>query len=159
MPPRSSSPICERSLDLTLIGIGRRDIPQCSSKHFHMEAFYRTFSGGQRPSWAHSPNGWLDARQTAGTPTGPATPATVFGGLTLCPSLGGESSAARSWRCRSLCVLAVRSLSRFSSSGFRRSYASRRRYPDNLRPAYFVWSNCFENMKTKAIGPHEICRT
>src|SRR5664279_642352 len=48
MPPRSSSPICERSLDLTLIGIGRRDIPQCSSKHFHMEAFYRTFSGGQR---------------------------------------------------------------------------------------------------------------
>src|ERR1035437_4878799 len=50
MPPRSSSPICERSLDLTLIGIGRRDIPQCSSKHFHMEAFYRTFSGGQRPS-------------------------------------------------------------------------------------------------------------
>src|ERR1035438_6318616 len=50
MPPRSSSPICERSLDLTLIGIGRRDIPQCSSKHFHMEAFYQTFSGGQRPS-------------------------------------------------------------------------------------------------------------
>src|ERR1035441_8175029 len=50
MPPRSSSPICERSLDLTLIGIGRRDIPQCSSKHFHTEAFYRTFSGGQTPS-------------------------------------------------------------------------------------------------------------
>src|SRR5471030_3055221 len=50
MPPRSSSPICERSLDLTLIGIGRRDISQCSSKHFHMEAFYRTFSGGHRPS-------------------------------------------------------------------------------------------------------------
>src|SRR5664279_310014 len=50
MPPRSSSPICERSLDLTLIGIGRRDIPQCSSKHFHMEAFYRTFSGGQGTS-------------------------------------------------------------------------------------------------------------
>src|ERR1017187_3624266 len=50
MPPRSSSPICERSLDLTLIGIGRRDIPQCSSKHFHMEALYRTVSGGQRPS-------------------------------------------------------------------------------------------------------------
>src|SRR5471032_2220044 len=49
MPPRSSSPICERSLDLTLIGIGRRDIPQCSSKHFHMEAFYRTFSDGHRP--------------------------------------------------------------------------------------------------------------
>src|ERR1035441_2808909 len=49
MPPRSSSPICERSLDLTVIGIGRRDIPQCSSKHFHMEAFSRTFSGGQRP--------------------------------------------------------------------------------------------------------------
>src|ERR1039457_2792000 len=49
MPPGSSSPICERSLDLTLIGIGRRDIPQCSSKHFHMEAFYQTFSGGQRP--------------------------------------------------------------------------------------------------------------
>src|ERR1035441_2477080 len=38
------------SLDLTLIGIGRRDIPQRSSKHFHMEAFYQTFSGGQRPS-------------------------------------------------------------------------------------------------------------
>src|ERR1039458_2671339 len=50
MPPRSSSPICERSLDLTLIGIGRRDIPQCSPKHFRMEVFYRTFSGGQRPS-------------------------------------------------------------------------------------------------------------
>src|ERR1019366_1106793 len=50
MPPRSSSPICERSLDLTLIGIVRRDIPQCSSKHFHTEAFYRTFSGGQTPS-------------------------------------------------------------------------------------------------------------
>src|SRR5450759_5162136 len=50
MPPRSSSPICERSLDLTLIGIGRRDIPQCSPKHFFMEAFYRTFSGGRRPS-------------------------------------------------------------------------------------------------------------
>jgi hypothetical protein len=29
-------------------------------------------------SWAHSPNGWLDARHTARTPTGPATPATVF---------------------------------------------------------------------------------
>ena len=29
---------------------------------------------------------------------------------------------------------------------------SRRRYPDNLRPAYFVWSNFFENMKTKGIG-------
>src|ERR1035438_6580559 len=51
MPRRSSSPICERSLDLTLIGIGRRDIPQCNSKHFHMEAFYQTFSGGQRPSF------------------------------------------------------------------------------------------------------------
>src|ERR1017187_978026 len=50
MPPRSSSPICERSLDLTLIGIGRRDIPQCSPKHFLMQMFYRTFSGGQRPS-------------------------------------------------------------------------------------------------------------
>src|ERR1035437_3842246 len=50
MPPRSSSPICERSLDLTLIGIGRLDIPQCSPKHFRMEVFYRTFSGGQRPS-------------------------------------------------------------------------------------------------------------
>src|ERR1022692_4056479 len=49
MPPRSSSPICERSLDLTLIGIGRRDIPQCSPKHFLMQMFYRTFSGGQRP--------------------------------------------------------------------------------------------------------------
>src|ERR1035441_5555708 len=50
MHPRSSSPICERSLDLTLIGIGRRDIPQCSPKHFLMQMFYRTFSGGQRPS-------------------------------------------------------------------------------------------------------------
>src|ERR1035437_1891563 len=50
MPPRSSSPICERSLDLTLIGIGRRDIPQCSPNHFLMQMFYRTFSGGQRPS-------------------------------------------------------------------------------------------------------------
>src|ERR1035437_5549441 len=50
MPPRSSSPICERSLDLTLIGIGRRDIPQCSPKHFLMEVFYRTFSGGRRHS-------------------------------------------------------------------------------------------------------------
>src|ERR1035441_8748922 len=30
-------------------------------------------------SWAHSPNGWLDARHTARTPTGPATPATVLG--------------------------------------------------------------------------------
>src|ERR1035441_2404639 len=50
MPPRSSSPICERSLDLTLIGIGRRDIPQCSPKHFLMQMFDRTFSGGQRPS-------------------------------------------------------------------------------------------------------------
>src|ERR1035437_8534710 len=49
MPPRSSSPICERSLDLTLIEIGRRDIPQCSPKHFFMQMFYRTFSGGQRP--------------------------------------------------------------------------------------------------------------
>src|ERR1035437_3536190 len=49
MPPRSSSPICERSLDLTLIGIGRRDIPQCSPKHFLMEVFCRTFSGGRRP--------------------------------------------------------------------------------------------------------------
>src|ERR1035437_5489716 len=38
-------------------------------------------------SWAHAPNGSLDARHTAGTP-GPATPATGFGGLTLCPSLG-----------------------------------------------------------------------
>src|SRR5450759_4319459 len=49
MPPRSSSPICERSLDLTLIGIGRRDIPQCSLKHFLMQMLYRTFSSGQRP--------------------------------------------------------------------------------------------------------------
>src|SRR5450759_4626985 len=50
MPPRSNSPICERSLDLTLIEIGRRDIPQCSPKHFFTQMFYRTFSGGQRPS-------------------------------------------------------------------------------------------------------------
>src|SRR5450759_255781 len=49
MPPRSNSPICERSLDLTLIEIGRRDIPQCSPKHFFTQLFYRTFSGGQRP--------------------------------------------------------------------------------------------------------------
>src|SRR5450759_4638736 len=49
MPPRSNSPICERSLDLTLIEIGRRDIPQCSPKHFFTQMFYRTFSGGQRP--------------------------------------------------------------------------------------------------------------
>src|ERR1039458_7632987 len=55
MPRRSSSPICERSLDLTLIGIGRRDIPQCNSKHFHMEALYKTFSGGQRPSFSPPP--------------------------------------------------------------------------------------------------------
>src|ERR1035437_4695583 len=50
MPPRSSSPICERSFDLTLIEIGRRDIPQCSPKHFIMQMFYRTFSNGRRPS-------------------------------------------------------------------------------------------------------------
>src|ERR1017187_9246370 len=62
MPPRSSSPICERSLDLTLIGIGRRDIPQCSPKHFLMQMFYRTFSSGQRPS---DPGGWY----TSGTKT------------------------------------------------------------------------------------------
>src|SRR5450759_1666634 len=52
MPPRSNSPICERSLDLTLIEIGRRDIPQCSPKHFFTQMFYRTFSGGQRPRLA-----------------------------------------------------------------------------------------------------------
>src|ERR1017187_3144035 len=143
MPPRSSSPICERSLDLTLIGIGRRDIPQCSSKHFHMEAFYRTFSGGQRPSWAHSPNGWLDARHTAGTPTGPATPATVFGGLTLCPSLG-ESFRKPFLALLCLCVLAARRLSRFSGRGLRRPYASRMRYPDNLCRPPLVWSNFFK---------------
>src|ERR1035437_3349866 len=56
MPPRSSSPICERSLDLTLIGIGRRDIPQCSPKHFLMEVFCRTFSGGRRPSQENKKN-------------------------------------------------------------------------------------------------------
>src|ERR1035441_10336045 len=50
MPSRSSSPICESSLVLALIVIGRRDIAQCSSKHFHMEAFYQAVSGGQRPS-------------------------------------------------------------------------------------------------------------
>src|ERR1035437_1515536 len=49
MPPRSNSPICERSLDLTLIEIGRRDIPQCSPKHSFTQMFYRTCSGGQRP--------------------------------------------------------------------------------------------------------------
>src|ERR1035438_4656846 len=129
MPPRSSSPICERSLDLTLIGIGRRDIPQCSSKHFHMEAFYRTFSGGQRPSWAHSPNGWLDARHTAGTPTGPATPATVLGASSFYRFLGGEVAEASSWRLLYLCVLAARVL----RQGFRGPYTSPMGwYPDNL---------------------------
>src|ERR1035441_4360888 len=52
MPPRSSSPICERSLGLTLIGIGGRDIPQCSLKHFLMQMLYQTFSGGHRTSEA-----------------------------------------------------------------------------------------------------------
>src|SRR5450759_3067533 len=42
-----------------------------------------------------------------------------FGGLTLCPSLGGEFSEARSWR-GCTCVLAARRLSRFSGRGFRR---------------------------------------
>src|ERR1035437_7254239 len=70
MPPRSSSPICERSLDLTLIGIGRRDIPQCSSKQFHTEAFYRTFSGGQRPSRFASP---ASTKRIAPTRSGSAT--------------------------------------------------------------------------------------
>src|ERR1035437_7378374 len=51
MPTSSSSPICERSFDLTLIEIGRRDIPQCSPKHFIMQMFYRTFSSGRRPSY------------------------------------------------------------------------------------------------------------
>src|ERR1035437_9547744 len=32
--------------------IAHRDIPQCSPKHFLMEVFYRTFSGGRRPSAA-----------------------------------------------------------------------------------------------------------
>src|SRR5208283_1334586 len=49
MPSRSSSEICERSLDLTLIGIGRRIIPQCAQKHFFREAFYKTSSGGRKP--------------------------------------------------------------------------------------------------------------
>src|ERR1035437_7180709 len=53
MPPRSNSPICERSLDLTLIEIGRRDIPQCSPKHSFTQMFYRTLSGGQTPSSLH----------------------------------------------------------------------------------------------------------
>src|SRR5208283_1801726 len=84
MPPRSSSPICERSLDLTLIGIGRRDIPQCSPKHFRMEVFYRTFSDGQRPSQppfspptsaAPSPSDTLDrSTQAALAPIGPPKP-------------------------------------------------------------------------------------
>src|SRR5450756_63958 len=61
MPPRSNSPICERSLDLTLIEIGRRDIPQCSPKHFFMKAFYRTFSGGQRPRLRTNTSSFLDS--------------------------------------------------------------------------------------------------
>src|ERR1039458_6785015 len=89
MPPRSSSPICERSLDLTLIGIGRRDIPQCSSEHFHMEAFYRTFSGGQRPS---RPIEASDRRD----PSGPA----LRPPIAVDPTGRGKSAEAnrRNWR-------------------------------------------------------------
>src|ERR1035441_10890487 len=50
-------------------------------------------------SWAHSPNGWLDPRHTAGTPTGPATPATGFGTLFPFVLFPGSSAEARSWRC------------------------------------------------------------
>ena len=40
-------------------------------------------------------------------------------------------------------VLAARRLSRFSSRGFRRPYANRRQYPDNLRRLYFACWNGF----------------
>src|ERR1035441_9526861 len=89
MPPRSSSPICERSLDLTLIGIGRRDIPQCSSKHFHMEAFYHTFSGGQRPSQPAAPSPSAatpepsPASQILSAPAAPRSGTGLLGGTTV----------------------------------------------------------------------------
>src|ERR1022692_4034864 len=53
MPPRNSWPICVRSFGLILIGMGRRAIPQYAIKHFNMEVFYRTSSGGRRPSPLH----------------------------------------------------------------------------------------------------------
>src|ERR1035437_7582161 len=68
MPPRSSSPICERSFDLTLIEIGRRDIPQCSPKHFIMQMFYRTFSSGRRPSGYNR----VSITNIVGPPTAPS---------------------------------------------------------------------------------------
>src|ERR1017187_4194632 len=88
MPPRSNSRICERSLDLTLIGIGQRAIPQCSQKHFFMEAFYRMFQavkvlgsrwmplGKQQASSRRSFRGgwgqraWKDQSRSLGDPTG-----------------------------------------------------------------------------------------
>ena len=53
MPPRSNSQICVRSFGLILTGIGRRAIPQYAIKHFNMEVFYSTSSGGRRPSRVH----------------------------------------------------------------------------------------------------------
>src|ERR1035441_6912873 len=50
MPPRNNWPICVRSFDLILIGIGRRAIPQYAIKHLTMQMFYRTSSDGRRPS-------------------------------------------------------------------------------------------------------------
>src|ERR1019366_6953658 len=58
MPPRNNWPICVRSFDLILIGIGRRAIPQYAIKHLTMQMFYRTSSDGRRP---RSLTGWLDA--------------------------------------------------------------------------------------------------
>src|ERR1035441_9892338 len=66
-----------------------------------------------------------------------------FGGLTLSPSLGGRVFGSPFLALLCLCVLAARRLSRFSGRGFRRPYASRKRYPDNLCRLPLVWFNFF----------------
>src|ERR1039458_1020293 len=89
------------------------------------------------------------AKRTVGCPAHsgdtnrPGNTRNGFGGLILCPSFGGRGCGSPFLALLYLCVLAARRLSRFSGRGFRRPYASRVSYPDNLCPAYFACWNGF----------------
>src|ERR1035437_7807971 len=82
-------------------------------------------------SWAHSPNGWLDARHTTRTPTGPATPATVFERVSplffswgeLPKPVAGVATLSVCWR---------RDASARFGAGSTDSAPNWVRYPDNL---------------------------
>src|ERR1035437_2190225 len=81
--------------------------------------------------------GWLDARHTAGTPTGPATPATVFG-LHPLSLFGGRVFRSPLLALPPLCVLAVLNSARPSPGVSYTLEKDGMRYRDNLRRPYFA---------------------